>query len=171
MSSVERQELPGDALLRRYLDDGAYADCFATNVAGSVTHAQFVEAFYTTPLFKTERIILRWLVSKPSSDEDVRRLASGKSDTFAAWYVESRAENQILLCDFRERTRSWLMVAPADATTHLYFGSAVVPIRKNGLQQPDFGFTYRALLRFHRLYSVALLSAARSRLAAQHEDG
>ncbi|MDH5501305.1 MAG: hypothetical protein OEY72_09435, partial [Gammaproteobacteria bacterium] len=79
LSSVERQELPGDALLRRYLDDGAYADCFATNVAGSVTHAQFVEAFYTTPLFKTERIILRWLVSKPSSDEDVHRLASGKS--------------------------------------------------------------------------------------------
>ena len=45
------------------------------------------------------------------------------------------------------------------------FGSAVVAIVDKQSGQAALGFTFEALLGFHKLYSRALLSAARSRLA------
>jgi hypothetical protein len=93
-------------------------------------------------------------LSMPSSDTDVRRLAQEQAGSFAAWSVEGRAPNQLLLCDFQGRTRSWLMTQPIESGTRLYFGSAVVPLRA----------PYGVLLGFHKLYSRLLLSAARSRL-------
>ena len=143
--------LPNNALLQKYAKAGAYTDCFSTDVLANVSLAEFVEAFYTTWLFRVERFILRVAVSKPSTDEQVSALTAGTLDTFAAWYVEGRAEHQLLMCDFRGHTRSWFMVAPGK----LYFGSAVVPINRP---------SYKLLIGFHRLYSRALLSAARSRL-------
>ena len=143
--------LPSNALLQKYAKAGVYTDCFSTDVLANVSLAEFVEAFYTTWLFKLERFILRVAVSKPSTDEQAKALASGAFDTFAAWYVENRDEHQLLMCDFRNHTRSWFMVAPGK----LYFGSAVVPIDRP---------SYKMLIGFHRLYSRALLSAARSRL-------
>ena len=44
---IERADLPDDALLRPYLRDGGFADCYRTQVAGQVSQAAFVEAFYT----------------------------------------------------------------------------------------------------------------------------
>ena len=41
-------DLPADALLQRYCEQGAYTDCFTIDVPGQVAHAAFVEAFYTT---------------------------------------------------------------------------------------------------------------------------
>lgn len=126
-----------------------------------VSHAEFVEAFYTSGLFKTERFILSWVVSAPSTDQEARELALGKREAFAAWHVEARNQNQILMA--AGRTRSWLMVCPADGCTRLYFGSAVV--RKNLRAGPgslDPGFS--ALLGFHKWYSRALLRAARTKL-------
>ena len=169
MSSIRRCELPEQALLRKYQHGGAYADCYVTAIPRHVSHAEYVEAFYTTALFKVERAILARLVSKPSNDADVHQLANGKRDSFAAWNVEARSTDQLLLCDFQGRTRSWLMVAaePSGAQsghTALYFGSAVVPvIGKSGT--PSLGPVFRLLLAFHKLYSRALLRAARSRLA------
>ena len=129
---------------------------------------QFVTAFYTTPLFKLERVILKWAVSKPSTDVDAQQLASGAVDTFAAWRVEKRSENQLLMCDLHGRTRSWLMVAPLKTdrgpATRLYFGSAVVPVKSVPTATPTLELGFRALLGFHKMYSKALLSAARSRL-------
>lgn len=168
MSKIQRCELPEAALLRRYQRDGAFADCYVTVIARRASHAEFVEAFYTTALFKVERTILARLVSKPSTDADVRQLADGTRDSFAAWNVEARSPDQLLLSDFRGRTRSWLMVAceasgTAPQHTNLYFGSAVVPaIGKSGT--PSLGPVFSLLLGFHTLYSRALLSAARSRL-------
>jgi hypothetical protein len=52
----------------------------------------------------------------------------------------------------------------------LYFGSAVVPLRRKS-GEPALGFTFSALLGFHKLYSRVLLSTARSRLAARHSSG
>jgi len=171
--SINPCELPPSALLRKYDYKGAYADCYVTEIATPVSQAEYVEAFYTTGVFKLERLILRWLVSKPSSDSDARRLAHAEIDSFAAWSVEDRAPNQLLLCDFQHRTRSWLMVAPIEsdgAGTRLYFGSAVVPVRaKSG--EASLSFTYSALLGFHKLYSRILLRAARSRLAGQRCAG
>lgn len=175
MSSVQRSELPQRALLDKYLQDGGYADCYVTHMARQVSHAEFVEAFYTTALFKIERLLLAGLVSRPSSDAEAAQLAAGTRNTFAAWSVEARSENQLLLTDFRSRTRSWLMVAPADSGenqgTRLYFGSAVVPATHGRPGKPRPGLVFRLLLGFHKLYSRALLSAARSRLANVRPDG
>ena len=168
MVSIQRCELPEVALLRKYLVDGAYADCYATDTAKPVTHAAYVEAFYTTEVFKLERLILALLASKPSTDAQANQLASGSLDVFAAWRVEGRAADQILLADYTGRTRSWLMVAPsADARpgTRLYFGSAVVPAKSTRTGNTGLGLTFRALLGFHKVYSRVLLYAARSRLA------
>jgi hypothetical protein len=150
---IEKCSLPDDALLQAYAHTGAYTDCYCTRLPSPVPFADYVTAFYTTWLFRLERIVLRIAVSRPSSDAEARQLADGKMETFAAWTVEVRTGNQLLMCDFRGRTRSWFMVSG----TRLLFGSAVVPVTVTESK-------FRVLLGLHRLYSRALLRAARSRL-------
>jgi uncharacterized membrane protein len=163
-ATIVEQALPPAALLGRYDGRGGYADCLVVTVPGPVTQAAYVEAFYTTPLFKLERLVLAVLLARPSTDDQARRLAAGETDRFAAWTVEARAVDQILLRDFLGSSRSWLMSAPdagaaAPATT-LYFGTALVPRRDGG----GFGLAFRALVPFHRRYARALLRAAVRRL-------
>lgn len=172
MPSIHPCELPNEALLGKYQNGGAYADCYVTEMDRHVSHSEYVEAFYTTPLFKLERLLLAWLVSKPSTDAQASQLASGSLDSFAAWSVEGRREDQLLMCDFQGRTRSWLMIVPmegeSDGGTRLYFGSAVVPARTARADAPpDMGLTFRFLLGFHKLYSRALLFSAKYRLMRQ----
>ncbi len=166
MASVQACELPDDALLRKYLYGGAYTDCYCIDVARAVTHAEYVEAFYTTAIFKLERLLLSWLVSRPSTDPQARELAAGRLASFAAWSVEARVPHQLLLSDFKGRTRSWLMSVPAsnDQSTRLFFGSAVVPVVDRRTGEASMGFAFRALLGFHKLYSRMLLQAAVTRL-------
>lgn len=149
-------ELPEQALLQRYRAQGAYTDCFAIDVPGQVSQADYVEAFYTTAVFKLERLLLALFAARPSRDAEARELAGGQREKFAAWSVEGRAPRQLLMCDFSGSTRSWLMAVPAGQGTRLYFGSAVVRSRQGG--------AFRALLGFHQLYSRILLRAAASRL-------
>lgn len=160
--AVRACELPAGALLRRYAGNGGFADCYAIEVARSVAQAEFVEAFYTSALFKVERALLARFVARPSSDDEARQLAQGQRDSFAAWNTEARAADQLLLSDFRRRTRSWLMsAATADGRgTRLFFGSAVVPVRDRRSGEPRMGAAFHALLGFHRLYSRLLLRAA-----------
>lgn len=167
MFKIEKSQLPADALLQSYSNmEGAYTDCFSTEVNNAVGLPEFVTAFYTTPLFKLERFILRHAVAKPSTDQQAREVADSQIDHFAAWTVEQRRDGQLLMCDFQSRTRSWFMTAPLDSenknTTRLYFGTAVTPLAGKGNQKPSIGFAFHAMLGFHKLYSVALLSAARS---------
>jgi hypothetical protein len=150
---IETCSLPDDALLQAYARTGAYTDCYFTRLPAPVPFADYVTAFYTSWLFKLERIILRIAVSRPSTDADARQLAVGNVDTFAACSVEAHTGNQLLMCDFQGRTRSWFMVSG----TRLLFGSAVVPVTVTESR-------FRWLLGLHRLYSRALLRAARSRL-------
>lgn len=158
--------LPTQALLRKYSAAGSYTDCYVANVAREVSQAQFIEAFYSTRVFKLERLLLAWFAGKPSTDAQVRALAEGKTDSFAAWHVEGRTTDQLLLSDFRGRTRSWLMSeSGGDATgTRLYFGSAVVAIENPRSGRREMGLAFRALLGFHKIYSRVLLRAALSRL-------
>lgn len=166
--TVHTSPLPSGALLDKYRQSGAYTDCFTTVTDKAVTHAEFVTAFYTTWVFKLERVILKVAVRRPSTDEQAAQLAAGKRDTFAAWDLEDRRENQLLMCDMHGRTRSWLMTAPCDGeastATRLYFGSAVLPKDDAETGKSRIPFLYRAVLGLHRLYSVVLLSAARRRL-------
>ena len=158
--------LPADALLAPYAGNGGYTDCYTTVLERPVTHAQFVEAFYTGGVFKLERLLLHFFLSKPSTDAQARQLAAGEVDEFSAWHVEGRATNQLLMCDIGGRTRSWLMVAPAaqGSATQLYFGSAVVPEQDRATGKRRMGVVFTALLGFHRLYSRILLGAAHWRL-------
>lgn len=169
MAAIKPLVLPDSALLNRYADaEGCYTDCYATDVSGSVSLERYVTAFYTTPLFKLERLILRLAVSRPSTDREAEQVARGEIDQFAAWDVEDRSAGQLLMCDMAQRTRSWFMVEPFDGVqntrTRLFFGSAVVPVvnAKTGVRELGFGFS--ALLGFHKLYSRALLWSAKSRL-------
>jgi hypothetical protein len=165
---IRKCTLPGEALLQRYRESGAYTDCYAVDVAWPVSQAEYVEAFYTTWVFKLERVLLAWLVARPSTDAQAAALASGLREEFAAWRVEGRSDDQLLMCDFRGRTRSWLMSAAAAdgaaAGTRLRFGSAVVPVVDARTGRASMGWAYRALLGFHRVYSRVLLRAAVSRL-------
>ncbi len=162
--AVRRGVLPDDALLRTYSHAGDYTDCYVTEIARAVTHADYVEAFYRTRLFRCERWILSLLVNKPSTDDDVRELAHASGETFAAWRVEARTPDQLLLCDFRGSTRSWLMVATSGSTTRLYFGSAVVGRRNRQTGEKRMSPGFGALLGFHKLYSRGLLASARRAL-------
>lgn len=162
-------------MLARYRRDGAFTDCYTVDIAGSVSHAQYVAAFYTTAVFKLERLILKWAISRPSTDAQAGQLAAGEIDSFAAWRVEKRSHDQLLLADLRGSTRSWLMVAPVEtkngAGTRLYFGSAVIPVQSPQTGQQTLGLGFRALLGFHRIYSEVLLSAAKARLRSVQGRG
>ena len=157
---IESNPAPDGALHARYARSGAYIDCFTSEITGHISHAQFVEAFYTSRVFKLERLILKWIVDKPSTDAEAKELADGSRDRFAAWTVEDRSANQLLMCDYLSQTRSWLMVADCERdgsrATRLHFGSVVTSVRR---------FPFNVLLGFHRLYSRILLRSASARLA------
>ncbi|MBK8285994.1 MAG: hypothetical protein IPK97_14600 [Ahniella sp.] len=162
---VTRTDLPPSSLLARYAGTGAYTDCYAVDVPGHVSLADFVHAFYTGFVFRIERWLLRVFLSRPSTDLDIARLMSGESSEFAAWRVEDRTDTQLLMCDIAARTRSWFMVEPSGAGgTRLYFGSAVVPKLDRRTGKTGLGFLFTALLGFHRIYSHVLLRAARKRI-------
>lgn len=165
MSVIHRAALPAYALLADRARDGEYADCYVVEVPQAVSHADFVEAFYTTWLFRLERVLLAWLVSKPSTDAEARALARGERTTFAAWNVEERVGNQLVMRDFQGKTCSWLMVEPLPASTRLYFGSGIASRVDRVTGEKRMGRGFSLLLGFHKLYSRALLGAARSRLA------
>ena len=160
--------LPANALSRRHRASGDYTDCFCTKIARDVSHAEFVAAFYTTWLFKLERWILARFVARHSTDAGARALAFGQDDRFAAWTVEQRAPDQVLLRDFTGRTCSWLMTKAAaePGCTLLYFGSVVTPVRDASTGRPSLGPVQGRLIGFHRLYSRMLLGAAARKLAS-----
>jgi hypothetical protein len=162
---IQKSSLPHGALHASYAREGAYTDCYSTLIPRPVTHAEYINAFYTTWLFKLERWVLSWAVNKPSTDEQARQLANGEITNFAAWSLELRSPDQLLMCDFQGHTRSWLMVAPVSpGVTRLYFGSVVTSRLNPQTRKRELGRGYRALMGFHKLYSRALLRAARGRL-------
>ena len=149
---------PDPSILLELRRQGYLTDCYSLEVPAPVTQAQFVEAFYTTPLFKAERFILKALALRPSTDQDAKELAAGTKDTFAVWKVVHRTPEQLLLKAQIGRSSSWLMAAPEPLSngkkTTLFFGTAIA------------GRTFHAVLGLHDLYSRLLLQAAASKLAS-----
>lgn len=158
--------VPEHSFLASCKDSGAFTDCYTITVPGNLGLAEFIEAFYTTRLFKTERWLLAKILACPSSDNQVRDLAYSAANDFFAWRVEQRSDREILLAF--GQTRSWLYVEPLSETlkngetpaTRLYFGSAVFPARTSG----KFSFLFHALGGFHHIYSRCLLAAAAKRI-------
>ena len=175
MFSINACPMPESALLNEYRnrspseDAEAYTDCYTVDIDGAVVLSEFVFSFYTTLVFKLERAILKHLAAKPSSDYEAKQLSDGSIDAFAAWTVEQRTEEQLLMRDYRGRTRSWFMVSPIVATgqprTLLFFGSAVVPVENRKTGKLEIGSGFSLLLGFHKLYSKILLYSAKLRLA------
>jgi hypothetical protein len=168
MGVVTKSELPAQALLQSYRRDGHHTDCYSTEIPRAVSQSQFIAAFYTTFLFKIERFILKVAVSRPSTDDEALLLSEQRTDSFAAWNVEAQDDDQLLLCDFQGKTRSWLMVEALSLEdlprTRLYFGSAVIKTSQHQGEKRSLPSGFRPLLWFHHLYSIALLHSARRRL-------
>jgi hypothetical protein len=170
IDTLQACEISANALLRRYQDGTGFADCYCVDIPGTVSHTAYMEAFYTSSLFKIERVLLGCLAGKPATDADARDLARGHCAEFSAWRVEARTDSELLLADLTGRTRSWLMVSTVvqDAgqpCSRMYFGSAVVPApARPDVSKTGMGMGFHALLGFHRLYSRLLLSAARARV-------
>ncbi len=164
--SIEKVPLPDDALLSRYRSADAFTDCYSTRIPFIATHSAFVYSFYTTWLFKIERVLLGLVAGYPSTDDDAEELANGAAENFSAWRVEARAKDQLLLSDVRGRTRSWLMVehSASGLETILYFGSAVVLAEDPRTGKKSMGWVFSALGGFHKLYSVLLLRSAVKKL-------
>lgn len=153
--------VPDNSFLGRYAAEGAFTDCYAVSVTIEVGLAEFIYAFYTTPIFKVERWLLAKALGIKATDQEARRLATAEATHFSAWRVERRSDIEILMD--AGQTRSWLSVRPdaqAVKSTTLLFGSAVVPMRPNG----KLGWAFHTLLGFHRLYSKLLLRSAARRV-------
>jgi hypothetical protein len=171
MHSIIRGSVPEDALLKTYRGGahperwGSYGDCFSVPVDRTVSLVDFVVAFYTSSVFRIERLMLRALVAAPSRDCEARAVADGSGAYFSVWRVGARTPTQLLMCDRYERTRSWFRVVPLDlGKTLLQFGSSVAstPHRRTGAVTLGGGF--HLLLGFHVLYSRVLLRAAQARV-------
>jgi hypothetical protein len=168
MFSITQGAVPDDALLKTY-PGGAHperwrqlGDCFAISVDRVISLAEFVFAFYTSPEFRFERVILALLAGAPSTDTEARSLAEGSASSFAIWRLGERTATQLLVCDRYERTRSWFRVVPLnDGKTLLQFGSAVASRGGPRTATIARGFCFRLLLKFHVMYSQILLQAAK----------
>lgn len=156
---VRAEKLPERALLQRYAQNPHdYTDCFVKDVPNDVSLTDFITAFYTTPLFRAERFVLKVAMRRPSTDAQAQAIAAGQAKDFAVWSVEERTDDQALFCDMASSTRSWFMVEPFEGGKRLYFGSAVTP---------GTGFLVRALMPLHKLYSFGLLGSAKPQKSAQ----
>ena len=172
MFNIIQETIPCDALAVKYINDGAFADCYCINIGNKISLKRFINTFYTTKLFKIERTVLSMITTKLTADKDAIKLSLGETESYSIWTVESRTSNQILLRDITGRTRSWLMVkhiGSTEMTTRLYFGSVVIPkyVSENG--QVKFGTIFNVISGFHKVYSKLLLHAAYKKLLK--EDG
>ena len=166
MPAIAQCPVAEDSLLRTYRGGkhperwGHYGDCFSVPVDRAVTLSKFVFAFYTSPVFRVERWILRVVAGAASTDGEARALAEGRGEAFAGWTVGARTVDQLLMCDRYGKTRSWFRVVPLAARgTVLQFGSAVAG-RPRGDGAWGMSRSFGVLLGFHRLYSRVLLAAA-----------
>jgi hypothetical protein len=168
---VLQESVPQDSLLTTYRGGarpdrwGHQGDCFSVAVDRVVSLADFVFAFYTSPVFRIERLILAVVARAKSSDSDARAVAEGLSQEFAIWRVAVRTETQLLMCDRYEKTRSWFRVLPTGGgSTVLQFGSAVAAQRNSQTGAVTMSLGFRWLMGVHVLYSRVLLASARKRL-------
>jgi hypothetical protein len=169
-----QEPVPDWSLLKTYRGGkhpdtwGTYHDCFALPIDRVVTLPEFVYAFYTTAVFKLERLIIAYAVKLPSTDEQALQFARGSRARFSAWTLAEVSGNQLLASDFQDRTRSWFAVTPLQVGEHagtvLRFGSGIASKYQDGQDTGQLTRGFKMLGRFHVLYSRVLLLAARQRL-------
>ena len=160
MSRITKSALPEAAFLGKYeAIEGGYTDCYAASLSQDVSLQAFIGAFFDTPVFRLERLLLRLFFGQRTSRADVSALAAASTDHLAAWRVEERSAGQVLLRVGDGPIRTWLMCEGASGETRLYFGSALLPLAKDAQGRPKMALLFRATLWFHQLYSRILLAA------------
>ncbi len=148
---------PPDAALTAYqAREGCHTDCFFIDVPGTLTLQTYIELFFDTWLFRLERRILALTGFGPAGLPEIQALASGQTETFAAWTVEIRTPTQILMNVAKSPIRTWLQVEPTPTGARLYFGSAVLPNPKSN----RINRLTTALTPLHLIYAKSLLGAA-----------
>ncbi|NVE95130.1 hypothetical protein [Altererythrobacter lutimaris] len=157
MGKVRACELPEGSLLAGFGGADDYRDCFCREVPGEVSLEQYIERFYSSAVFRPERVVLG-LIGRGASAEDIRALASGESDQIAVWKVVERKPDEILLLSRDTNTASWLAVSSSSEAvgqtknkTKLLFGSWVGGINES---------RWRVMLAPHVWYSRLLLESA-----------
>ncbi|MEO0665459.1 MAG: hypothetical protein AAFY97_06945 [Pseudomonadota bacterium] len=149
--SVRRSAIPDGSLIARYKGQGNHVDAYVASTARYVDLPTYIAAFFSTSVFRAERLLLS-ISGKQSSDDQVADLAAGRGEHIAAWKVEERSANELLLEATGTPIRTWLAVEP-DGTA-LWFGSVV--LAKKG----RIPLLARVMMPGHALYSRILLSAA-----------
>ena len=157
---IRETEHPAGSLIAQYAAREAHhTDCFEVAIDADVTLPAYITAFYTQPLFRAERLVLRLAARAPSSDADVAALAAGTATRFAVWEQTGRTDDQLLMTQRGGHTCSWLQAAEGV----LRFGSVVVPVKGRG-GRLTLGPVFHSLLGAHKVYSRTLLAGAARRL-------
>lgn len=68
MTNILSTNLPDRALSKHYEKKGSYTDCFFIDIPRKVSSEAYLEARYTTSLFKVERRILSLFVRRHSTN-------------------------------------------------------------------------------------------------------
>ena len=76
MLTIPAVELPPQALLAGCRAQQAYTDCYAMELPRTVSLADYIEAFYTSPLFKLERALLAAFAARGGT---LRRLSVARA--------------------------------------------------------------------------------------------
>lgn len=159
MNIQEAAPPPGTFIADYAQREGYHADCFECQCNADIPLADYITAFYTQPLFRAERAVLRLVARAASSDADVADLAHGTGARLAVWDVQARTGDELLMVQTGGRTLSWLQSEPGI----LRFGSVVVPVVGRG-GSLTLGPVFQSLMGAHKLYSRALLAGAARRL-------
>lgn len=86
MEKVVEMLLPVGTFIAEQAEfSGSYTDCYGIKLDHAITLPEFIAAFYTTPLFRLERLMLAITPKGRMKDADVTAMASGESDTMAIW--------------------------------------------------------------------------------------
>ncbi|QZD91391.1 hypothetical protein K3162_07340 [Qipengyuania xiapuensis] len=168
MIQVTAPQLPPESLLARRRGPECYRDAFRASVTGEVSLGELITAFFSSRTFLTERMALH-LIGRGAGHAEIAALAAGRTQRFAAWEVEAREEEELLMHDFLDKTCCWLAVSsrgedgaldgplpvPETGRTYIWFGTAVREFE---------GPIVSRLRGAHRWYARHLLEAAARRL-------
>lgn len=162
MIRVEERDSPKDSLLHQYTEKpGCHADAFMAEINFTPSLKDYITAMFGSPVFRIERVLLAVAAATPTFKKDLTAFALAEKDSFALWKTMERSDQELLMEVEKGRVRTWLMVEPTEGeTSKLWFGSAIVPKTTPSREVGDIGFTFKALMGFHKLYSRILLLAA-----------
>jgi hypothetical protein len=143
-------------LLAKHTPD-KYSDCFTITVPSRISLQQYVQAFFTCPVFRVERMLL----PVATSDSEAEAISRGTSGRFGVWSVLERTDDELLATwsvdGYSMHGATWFRVieVPGDAT-RLEFGSSVTPSE---------GLWLLPMMWFHVWYSRVLLRCTANNLA------